>query len=73
MTAKGNTGHASRFIDGTAVEQLLNVSRKALEFREEQRTLLHGSTDHAGCSHSVAKKKTLGDVTSLNITRQLQC
>ncbi len=69
MTAKGNTGHASRFIDGTAVEQLLGVTQRALEFREEQRTLLHGSAHPAGCSHSVARKKTLGDVTSLNITR----
>ena len=72
VEAKGNTGHASRFIDGTAVEQLLGVANKAMDFRREQKTLLHGSTHHkhAGCSHSVAaaKKKTLGDVTSLNIT-----
>jgi aminoacylase len=68
--AKGNTGHASRFIEGTAVEQAIGIANKAMEFRSQQRRMLHGGGhDHAGCSHSVAaKKKTLGDVTSLNIT-----
>ena len=55
----------------------LAVATKALEFRLQQRELLHGSDDNIGqhqehnCSHSVSAKKrqTLGDVTSLNITR----
>jgi aminoacylase len=69
VSATGNTGHASRFIEGTAVEQLIGVSNRALAFREEQRKILHGAqSDACGCSHSIAAKKTLGDVTSLNLT-----
>lgn len=72
VVAKGNTGHASRFIEGTAVEQIIGFSQKALDFRRQQKEQLHGgppqSHNHAGCSHSVARKKTLGDVTSLNLT-----
>jgi len=68
-TSRGNTGHASRFIEGCAVESIVKVCNKALAFREAQRDLLHGEGKHAGCSHAVAaKKKMLGDVTSLNIT-----
>ena len=80
ITAQGNTGHGSRFIEGTAVEQLVDLMNKALAFRKGQRDLLHGEEhSHANnCSHSVAlrnKSKAniqgeakLGDVTSLNIT-----
>lgn len=83
VTATGKTGHGSRFIDSTAVEQLIGVSNKALAFRQEQKELLHGSGDHdhSNCAHAVAAKRqkllselrksgkmTLGDVTSLNIT-----
>jgi aminoacylase len=81
VTASGNTGHGSRFIEHTAVEQIIEIANKALAFREGQRSVLHGSSDeakHANCSHAVAAKKrrmakgsepmTLGDVTSLNIT-----
>jgi len=71
VTAKGPTGHGSRFIDHTAVGQLMELSQKALEFRSGQRALL-GLNDHSNCAHAVAvanmKKKQLGDVTSLNIT-----
>jgi len=69
VTAKGPTGHGSRFIDHTAVGQLIELSQKALEFRQGQRALL-GLDDHSNCSHALAakKKKMLGDVTSLNIT-----
>lgn len=69
VTASGPTGHGSRFIDNTAVEQIVALANKALEFREGQRQLL-GLTHERNCSHAVAagKKKTLGDVTSLNIT-----
>ncbi|KAL3771087.1 hypothetical protein ACHAWU_006464 [Discostella pseudostelligera] len=84
VTATGPTGHGSRFIDCTAVEQIIGVSNRALAFRKEQRDLLHGDAqlaDHSNCAHAVAAKRhkmlnekrkngkvTLGDVTSLNIT-----
>lgn len=68
VTATGPTGHGSRFIENTAVEQLLELSQKALAFRKGQRDLLDMKHSH-NCTHAVvAKKKTLGDVTSLNIT-----
>ena len=68
VTAHGNTGHGSRFIDNTAVEQLIELANKALAFREGQRKLLLGDPKHENCAHAVARKKTMGDVTSLNIT-----
>jgi len=85
ITAHGPTGHGSRFIENTAVEQLLELCQKATAFRNGQKALLHGDTNgdhsHKNCSHAVAaknkiqakkdgeaKKKRLGDVTSLNIT-----
>jgi aminoacylase len=69
ITATGPTGHGSRFIEYTAVEQLLNVTKKALAFRQGQKDLL-GMQEHENCTHAVVrkKKKQLGDVTSLNIT-----
>ena len=93
VTARGPTGHGSRFIEHTAVEQIIKIASKALEFREGQRQLLNLDHEH-NCSHVVAAKaianqnkiqlpngngsieasvssttKTLGDVTSLNVTR----
>ena len=71
VTAKGNTGHGSRFIEGTAVEQIIGVANRALSFRTQQRNLLHKNCSHTNaCSHAVAasRKTTMGDVTSLNIT-----
>jgi aminoacylase len=73
VTATGPTGHGSRFIEQTAVEQLIALANRALEFREGQRSLL-GMNSHENCTHAVAAKNaksattTLGDVTSLNIT-----
>jgi aminoacylase len=73
VEASGPTGHGSRFIDNTAVEQILELSQKALAFRTGQRNLLDMKHDE-NCTHAVVakqqqdKKKTLGDVTSLNIT-----
>ena len=65
VIATGNTGHASRFIEGTASELILAVVNKAMAFRSDQRALLHG--DHpAGCSHSVAAK-TIGNAPLCNI------
>lgn len=81
VSATGNTGHGSRFIENTAVEQIVEIANRALAFREGQRAALHGSANeakHANCAHAVAAKKrrmakgsdpiSLGDVTSLNIT-----
>lgn len=82
VTATGPTGHGSRFIENTAVEQLIELANKALAFRQGQRSQL-GLSNHENCAHAVAaanqqknyngngndeKKNTLGDVTSLNIT-----
>lgn len=67
VTAQGPTGHGSRFIENTAVEQLLELTRKALLFRQGQKDLLEMSHEE-NCTHAVIKKKQLGDVTSLNIT-----
>ncbi len=63
VTAKGPTGHGSRFIKDTAVSKLMKVATNALEFRAGQEQELGHS---GGCSHAQAKK--LGDVTSLNLT-----
>ncbi|GKY95824.1 hypothetical protein MPSEU_000543000 [Mayamaea pseudoterrestris] len=84
VTAHGRTGHGSRFIEETAVEQIVALANKALAFRTGQRDkLMLGQ--HENCAHAVAAKNSkkqaiennngrnekgmaLGDVTSLNIT-----
>lgn len=43
VKAEGNTGHASRFIEDTAVEKILKISEKALSYRLEQKKLLDNS------------------------------
>jgi aminoacylase len=73
VTATGPTGHGSRFIDNTAVSQLVELANKALAFRTRQRHELlgnDGDDQHQNCTHAVARKRrrTLGDVTTLNIT-----
>ena len=61
----GNTGHGSRFIEGTAVSSAAQVLNKALAFREQQRRLLHGlHADDAGCSHAVAAAAAAAAATS---------
>ncbi len=69
VTATGPTGHGSRFIENTAVEQILEISQKAMAFRTGQRDLLQMKHSE-NCTHAVVakKKRTLGDVTSLNVT-----
>lgn len=69
VSATGPTGHGSRFIENTAVEQILELSKKAMAFRKGQRDLLEMKHTE-NCTHAVVakKKRTLGDVTSLNIT-----
>jgi aminoacylase len=70
ISAHGKLGHGSRFIENTAVEQLIDLANKALAFREGQRALLHENPHTENCAHAVAaaKNKSLGDVISLNIT-----
>lgn len=59
VKATGPTGHGSRFIDNTAVEQIIDLCNKALAFRENQRALLMGHQHtHANCAHAVVAKKT---------------
>ena len=60
--AKGPTGHGSRFIHDTAIEQLTGLLKTVYEFRAEQRE----SLGTGGCAHCSAKK--LGDVTTMNVT-----
>lgn len=69
-------GHASRFIQNTAVEKLLKAINRFLGFRAEQEALLftedekkagahlHGS----GCKHAVQKARLLGEVATVNLT-----
>jgi aminoacylase len=60
IKATGPTGHGSRFIENTAVEQLVELTNKALAFRQGQRDQLQ-LNDHTNCAHAVARKK-MGDV-----------
>lgn len=66
VTAKGPTGHGSRFVKDTAVEKLMEVANKALEFRSQQEARLGYPGEIAGCKHCDALK--LGDVTTVNLT-----
>jgi aminoacylase len=56
----GPTGHASRFIQNTAMERLLACVQRFLAFRKEQEEKLH-----AGCDPVTHK---LGDVATVNLT-----
>mmetsp|Transcript_27888 Transcript_27888/g.61527 ORF Transcript_27888/g.61527 Transcript_27888/m.61527 type:complete len:331 (-) Transcript_27888:901-1893(-) len=69
VSSMGPTGHGSRFIENTAVEQLLELTTKAMAFRKGQRDQLQMKHTE-NCTHAVVAKNktTLGDVTSLNIT-----
>lgn len=62
LLASGPTGHASRFVEDTAVTKLVTVLNKFMSFRNEQQALL----GEGGCAH--AKATLLGDVVTLNVT-----
>ncbi|KAL1924251.1 uncharacterized protein VTP21DRAFT_7286 [Calcarisporiella thermophila] len=62
LTATGNTGHGSQFIEGSATVKLSKVINKFLKYREEQEKLLQVGV------HPDGRKYTLGDVTTLNLT-----
>jgi aminoacylase len=53
VTASGPTGHGSRFIESTAVGQIIGFANKALEYRDQQRQLIGLSHNH-NCSHAIA-------------------
>ncbi|ETN68734.1 N-acyl-L-amino-acid amidohydrolase, partial [Necator americanus] len=57
VTCTGSPGHGSKFIPNTAAEKLQKMINKTLSFREEQKKILEEDP-----------KKTLGDVTTLNLT-----
>jgi len=61
VVATGNTGHASRFIENTAIEKLNKVINKVLAYRDQQKKILCDVHDH-GCNLK------LGDVTTVNLT-----
>ncbi len=61
IISTGPTGHASQFVQDTAVPKLLQVLNKFSQFRDEQEAKLDG-----GCKHASAL--LLGDVVTLNIT-----
>jgi len=60
ITANGNVGHGSRFIEGAAVDKLHAVCHKFLEYRASQKSKYDAATE-CGC-------KTLGDFTTVNLT-----
>ncbi|KAJ9455160.1 Aminoacylase-1 [Diplonema papillatum] len=66
VTAKGPTGHGSRFIKGMATNMINSWCSRALRYRAAEEKVLHASEAEHGCGH--AKCKKLGDVTTVNLT-----
>ena len=66
ITAKGPTGHGSRFVQDTATERLSRFLSQAWAFRRKEEEIFQGKRASDGCTHCEAKK--LGDVTTLNVT-----
>lgn len=62
IRAEGPAAHASRLVEGAAMDRLVACVNRFLAFRESQRRRLHGH----GCEHAVAAK--LGDVVTVNLT-----
>ncbi|PVU88316.1 hypothetical protein BB560_006381 [Smittium megazygosporum] len=61
LTAYGNTGHGSQFIEGTAIEKILPVINALLEKRQEQKALLAAKGDPSTNEHS-------GEFIAINLT-----
>jgi len=57
FTARGNTGHALRFIENTAAEKLQFVINRLLEVRTNEKARLESNPN-----------LSMGDVTSVNMT-----
>jgi len=70
LKAAGPTGHASRFVPGTATSKLMRSVQHFLDYRDLQEQKLLGShADHgAECAHAVSAKLALGDVVTINLT-----
>lgn len=80
ITASGNVGHGSRFIEGAAVDKLHAVCHKFLEFRAQQKAQYDSATVNCVCLslrrlafdwRGVCQEcgcKTLGDFTTVNLT-----
>jgi len=64
VTATGPTGHGSRFVKHTAMEKINRVCNHLLAFRAEQEKILLDA-ESKSCAHA---RKTLGDVTTVNLT-----
>ena len=62
ITAKGNAGHGSQFIEPSATGRLIKVLDKFVQFRDaEQMRMLNGI-------NAEGRPLTLGDVTTTNVT-----
>ncbi|KAJ1796001.1 adenylate cyclase [Coemansia sp. RSA 2399] len=61
FVARGNTGHGSQFIEGTAAEKLLPIVNHMMDFRSEQLQIFRSPNDDGS-------RRTLGDVTTTNLT-----
>jgi aminoacylase len=62
LTANGGAGHASRFVEPSAVDRLLKCLEKFSRFRETEKARLETNRTGEG------QKLQLGDVTTTNIT-----
>ncbi|OMH79238.1 Aminoacylase-1A [Zancudomyces culisetae] len=60
LTAHGNTGHGSQFIEGTAIEKLLPVINAMMALREEEKNRLETTWNN--------KEEHQGEVTAVNLT-----
>ncbi|KAJ1916269.1 adenylate cyclase [Mycoemilia scoparia] len=61
FTAIGNAGHGSQFIENTVGEKIVPFMNRMLDIRKEQQDLLN-------TPKSDGTKRTLGDVTTINLT-----
>lgn len=61
VKSTGPVGHGSRFVKNTALEKLMRTISHFLTFRASQEQLLNETPHECG-------KKTLGDVTTINLT-----
>ncbi|KAJ2900363.1 adenylate cyclase [Coemansia aciculifera] len=61
FVARGNTGHGSQFIEGTAAEKLMPIIDHLMRFRQTQLQIFKTPRDDGS-------QRTLGDVTTANLT-----
>jgi aminoacylase len=68
VTKRRPMGHGERFIDDSAVEQLVDRQRGARPFDRASENMLGLHSHDTGNGAHAVPAKSLGDVTSLNIT-----